>query len=243
MDPDELRQLRRHTVSMVFQRFGLFPHRRIIDNVGYGLEIQGLAANRRREKAQEVLNLVGLAGWENHYPHELSGGMQQRVGLARALAVDPEIMLCDEPFSALDPLIRADMQNELLKLQQTLQKTIIFITHDFLEAIKLGDRIAIMKDGAIVQIGTSQQIVVNPINDYVLKFTQDVPRAKVLTAESIMRPTENESATGDTVAADTTLEKVIPHFNSGDDQLTVINESGTVIGILDRNTVLKALGE
>ena len=243
MDPNELRDLRRHSISMVFQRFGLFPHRRIIDNVGYGLEIQGLGSNERRRKAQEVLNLVGLAGWENHYPHELSGGMQQRVGLARALAVDPEIMLCDEPFSALDPLIRADMQNELLKLQKTLQKTIIFITHDFLEAIKLGDRIAIMKDGEIVQIGTSQQIVVNPINDYVLKFTQDVPRAKVLTAESIMQPATSESAVGDAVAAGTTLEKVIPHINSGDGRLSVTNESGTVIGQLDRRTVLKALGE
>ncbi len=243
MDEDELRHLRRHTVSMVFQRFGLFPHRRIIDNVGFGLEIQGMKAAERRDKAQDMLGLVGLRGWENHYPHELSGGMQQRVGLARALAVDPEIMLCDEPFSALDPLIRRDMQDELLNLQQALHKTIIFITHDFLEAIKLGERIAIMKDGEIVQIGTAQQIVAHPVDDYVLKFTEDVPRAKVLTAESIMKPVvDHESPTGETVASDTTLEKLIPRISTTNGLLSVVDEQGTVIGVLDQHTVLMALG-
>lgn len=187
MGENELRHMRRHTISMVFQRFGLFPHRRVIDNVGYGLEIRGIDKAERRAKSQEILELVGLTGWGNRYPHELSGGMQQRVGLARALAVDPEIMLCDEPFSGLDPLIRRDMQNELLKLQQAMHKTIIFITHDFLEAIKMGDRIAIMKDGEIVQVGTAQQIVAKPANDYVRDFTQDVPRSKVLTAGAIMK--------------------------------------------------------
>lgn len=187
MTEKELRHMRRYTISMVFQRFGLFPHRRVIDNVGYGLEIRGIDIAERRAKSQEILELVGLTGWGNRYPHELSGGMQQRVGLARALAVDPEIMLCDEPFSSLDPLIRRDMQNELLKLQQALHKTIIFITHDFLEAIKMGDRIAIMKDGEIVQVGTAQQIVAKPVNDYVRDFTQDVPRSKVLTAGAIMK--------------------------------------------------------
>ncbi len=244
MDAQQLRQLRRHTVSMVFQRFGLFPHRRIIDNVAYGLEVQGMEPRERHEKAGEVLELVGLKGWEHHYPHELSGGMQQRVGLARALAVDPEIMLCDEPFSALDPLIRSDMQNELLKLQQTLHKTIIFITHDFLEAIKLGDRIAIMKDGQIVQIGTSQQIVVNPVNDYVLKFTQDVPRAKVLTAGSIMQPPDVSDGTPrEEVDADMTLEKVIPRISGGDGIVSVVDDDGKVIGTVDRHSVLMAMGE
>jgi glycine betaine/proline transport system ATP-binding protein len=243
MDEHELRHLRRHTVSMVFQKFGLFPHRRIIDNVGYGLEVQGVKLTDRREKAQEMLGLVGLRGWENHYPHELSGGMQQRVGLARALAVDPEIMLCDEPFSALDPLIRRDMQDELLNLQQALHKTIIFITHDFLEAIKLGERIAIMKDGEIVQIGTAQQIVAHPVDDYVLKFTEDVPRAKVLTAESIMKPVvDDESPTGETVASDTTLEKLIPRISTTNGLLSVVDGQGTVIGVLDQHTVLMALG-
>jgi glycine betaine/proline transport system ATP-binding protein len=244
MNADELRQLRRHTVSMVFQRFGLFPHRRIIDNVGYGLEIQGVNPAERQLKAQQVLELVGLVGWENHYPHELSGGMQQRVGLARALAVDPQIMLCDEPFSALDPLIRRDMQDELLNLQKSLHKTIIFITHDFLEAIKLGDRIAIMKDGEIVQIGTAQQIVAHPINEYVLKFTEDVPRAKVLTAGTIMRSANgSEPGNLEQVASDTTLEKLIPRVSANDGLLAVVDEAGTVIGVLDRHAVLMALGE
>lgn len=244
MDAEGLRQLRRHKVSMVFQRFGLFPHRRVIDNVGYGLEVQGVHLAERRDKCRQVLELVGLNGWENHFPHELSGGMQQRVGLARALAVDPEIMLCDEPFSALDPLIRRDMQNELLNLQQRLNKTIIFITHDFLEAIKLGDRIAIMKEGEIVQIGTAEHIVAHPVNDYVFKFTQDVPRAKVLTAESIMQPANGtEISSEETVECDTKLETLIPRISLGDGLLTVVDKEGTVIGVLDRHTVLMALGE
>jgi glycine betaine/proline transport system ATP-binding protein len=171
---------------MVFQHFGLFPHRKILDNVAYGLEIQGVNRVKRRERARQVLELVGLAGWERHYPGELSGGMQQRVGIARALAVNPEIMLFDEPFSALDPLIRREMQDELLKLEKEMRKTIIFITHDFLEAIKLGHHIAIMKDGEVVQQGTPEQLVLHPINDYVREFTKDVPRAKVLTAGIIM---------------------------------------------------------
>jgi len=240
----ELRELRRHTVSMVFQRFGLFPHRRIIDNVGYGLEIQGMETHARRQKSREILELVGLKGWENHFPHELSGGMQQRVGLARALAVDPEIMLCDEPFSALDPLIRRDMQNELLNLQQTLHKTIIFITHDFLEALKLGDRIAIMKDGEIVQIGTPQTIVAHPVDDYVREFTQDVPRAKVLTAESIMKPVKETQQNGfKTVPHHWTLEQLISLVLATDEALQVVDETGNPIGELDRRTVLEAMAE
>ncbi len=187
MDEEQLRELRRHKMSMVFQHFGLFPHRRIIDNVAYGLEVQGVNKVERLEKAREVLKMVGLDGWESHFPHELSGGMQQRVGLARALAVDPEYLLCDEPFSALDPLIRREMQDELINLQKLVRKTIIFITHDFLEAIKLGDHICIMKDGEFVQVGTPEEIVANPVNDYVREFTMDVPRSKVLTARAIMK--------------------------------------------------------
>ena len=196
----------------------------------------------RRAKAEQVLQVVGLNGWANHFPHELSGGMQQRVGLARALAVDPEIMLCDEPFSALDPLIRRDMQNELLHLQQTLHKTIIFITHDFLEALKLGDRIAIMKDGEIVQLGTPEEIVARPVNDYVREFTRDVPRAKVLTAAAVMNPADGATAE-QSVAAETTLESLIPRVLSYDGLLAVVNEAGVVIGSLDRRTVLLALAE
>lgn len=198
MDEKQLRELRRRKMSMVFQHFGLFPHRKIVDNVAYGLEVQGADKITRHKRATEVLEMVGLKGWENHYPGELSGGMQQRVGIARALAVDPEILLFDEPFSALDPLIRREMQDELLKLQRMMQKTIIFITHDFLEAVKLGDYIAIMKDGEIVQVGTPNQVIMNPADAYVAEFTKDVPRSRVLTAESIMKEcpvvvSENES--------------------------------------------------
>ena len=182
----QLIDLRRHKMSMVFQHFGLLPNRRVIDNVAYGLEVQGMSKAERHRKASEVLEMVGLGGWEHNFPRELSGGMQQRVGLARALAVDPEIMLFDEPFSALDPLIRRDMQDELLRLQEVVHKTMIFITHDFLEAIKMGDHIAIMKDGEFVQIGTPEEVVANPVDDYVRDFSEDVPRHKVLTAASIM---------------------------------------------------------
>ncbi|MCA9969988.1 MAG: glycine betaine/L-proline ABC transporter ATP-binding protein [Anaerolineales bacterium] len=243
MDAAALRELRRHTVSMVFQRFGLFPHRRVIDNVAYGLEIQGMETAARRARAQQVLDLVGLNGWERHYPHELSGGMQQRVGLARALAVEPEIMLCDEPFSALDPLIRRDMQDELLGLQKALHKTILFITHDFLEAIKLGDRIAIMKDGEIVQVGTAQQIVAHPANDYVRDFARDVPRARVLTAETIMRPLNGvQPEAGAPVPRTMTLEALIPRVVSAEGLLPVVDEAGAIVGVLDRRSVLLALG-
>lgn len=186
MDDKELLDLRRHKMSMVFQHFGLFPHRRVIENIAYGLEVQGVDKAVRLDRARHVLEMVGLKGWEQYYPHELSGGMQQRVGLARALAVDPEILLCDEPFSALDPLIRREMQDELISLQKVVRKTIIFITHDFLEAIKLGDHICIMKDGEFVQVGTAEEIVAHPVNDYVREFTKDIPRSKVLTARAIM---------------------------------------------------------
>lgn len=245
MNERDLRDLRRHTVSMVFQRFGLFPHRRVIDNVAFGLEVQGQGEDERRKTAQDVLELVGLTSWAQHYPHELSGGMQQRVGLARALAVDPEIMLCDEPFSALDPLIRRDMQNELLYLQKTLNKTIVFITHDFLEAIKLGDRIAIMKDGAIVQIGTPQEIVANPANLYVREFTQDVPRAKVLTAEQIMVPADQlaDAQNYQRISPNSTLESLIPLVLDGDDALAVVDDDGAVVGTVDQRAVLAAMGE
>ncbi len=202
MDEKQLRELRRRKISMVFQHFGLFPHRQIIDNAAYGLEVQGIDKDTRHARAREVLKLVGLDGWERHYPGELSGGMQQRVGIARALAVDPEILLFDEPFSALDPLIRREMQDELINLQKMMQKTIIFITHDFLEALKLGDFIAIMKDGEIVQIGTPQQVIMNPVNDYVREFTKDAPRSRVLEAQAIMKDCQvviSENDTPETV--------------------------------------------
>ena len=188
MNKQQLREIRRHKMGMVFQHFGNFPHKRVSENVAYGLQVQGIDRATQRRRAAEVIDLVGLSGWEERYPHELSGGMQQRVGLARALAVDPQILLFDEPFSALDPLIRRDMQDQLIGLQQLVQKTMVFITHDFLEALKVGDRVAIMKDGEFVQTGTPEELVSNPIDDYVRDFTRDVPRSKVLTARSVMTP-------------------------------------------------------
>ncbi|WP_430869233.1 quaternary amine ABC transporter ATP-binding protein [Demequina aurantiaca] len=183
----QLREIRRHKVSMVFQHFALLPHRTVIDNVAYGLEIQGLDKADRQARARKITQIVGLAGWEEKYPSELSGGMQQRVGLARALATDTEVLLMDEAFSALDPLIRREMQDQLLELQSDLGKTIVFITHDLNEAMYLGDRIAVMRDGRIVQIGTPEDILTNPANEYVEQFVQDVDRSRVLTAESVMR--------------------------------------------------------
>ncbi|WP_077623133.1 quaternary amine ABC transporter ATP-binding protein [Sediminibacillus massiliensis] len=190
MDKANLRRVRREKLSMVFQKFALFPFRTILENAEYGLEIQGISKEERSKKAKESLELVGLGGYINQYPSQLSGGMQQRVGLARALANDPEVLLMDEAFSALDPLIRKEMQDELLDLQESMQKTILFITHDLDEALRIGDRIALMKDGSIVQIGTPEEILVNPANDYVEKFVEDVDRSKVLTAQHIMKRPE-----------------------------------------------------
>ncbi len=187
MDADELREFRRHKQSMVFQRFALFPHRTVVENAAFGLEIQGSSKEEREKKAQDALELVGLKGWGSRYPDQLSGGMQQRVGLARCLAVDPEILFMDEAFSALDPLIRREMQDELLALQEKVGKTIVFITHDLDEALKLGDRVAIMKDGVIVQLDTPENILTRPANDYVAKFVEDVDLSKVLTAEGVMQ--------------------------------------------------------
>ncbi len=188
MSDSRLRELRRHHVSMVFQHFGLLPHRKVIDNVAYGLEIRGLGKAERRAKAQELVDLVGLTGNENAYPDQLSGGMQQRVGLARALAVDPSVLFFDEPFSALDPLIRRDMQNEVIRLHHEVGKTMVFITHDLQEALKLGDRILIMRDGALVQMGTPAEVVGAPADDYVRDFVSEVPRSHVLTLSWVMRP-------------------------------------------------------
>lgn len=187
----QLREIRRKKIAMVFQNFALLPHRTVLDNVAFGLEIQGVNASMRRQKAREMLEVVGLNGYADSKPSELSGGMQQRVGLARALATEADILLMDEAFSALDPLIRKDMQNELLALQRKMKKTIVFITHDLDEALKIGDRIAIMKDGVIVQIGTPEEILQHPADDYVTEFTRDVNRSRVLSASAVMREPES----------------------------------------------------
>lgn len=190
MGKEDLRNVRRKEMSMVFQNFGLFPQKTILENTEYGLEIQGMAKAERRERAEKALDNAGLLAYKDQYPSQLSGGMQQRVGLARALANDPEILLMDEAFSALDPLIRREMQDELLDMQEKMNKTIIFITHDLNEALRIGNHIALMKDGEIMQIGTGEEILTNPANDYVEKFVEDVDRSRVLTAENIMdRPT------------------------------------------------------
>ncbi|MFT5871891.1 MAG: glycine betaine/proline transport system ATP-binding protein [Clostridium sp.] len=190
MDKRTLRDTRRKKLSMVFQGFGLFPHRTVWENAGFGLEIQGMNKTKIREKAIESLQLVGLTGYEDQYPGQLSGGMKQRVGLARALANDPDILLMDEAFSALDPLIRKEMQDQLIDLQSSMHKTIIFITHDLDEALKIGDKIAIMKDGLIVQVGTPEEIMTNPADDYVEKFVKDVDRSKVFSAQHVMKRPE-----------------------------------------------------
>lgn len=191
MNKEQLRDVRRKKIGMVFQNFALFPHKTIQENTEYGLEIQGITKSERQEKARESLRLVGLSGYEEQYPSQLSGGMQQRVGLARALANDPDVLLMDEAFSALDPLIRKDMQDELLQLHHDMGKTIIFITHDLDEALRIGDRIALMKDGDIVQIGTPEEILMNPSNKYVERFVEDVDLSKVLTAGHIMKKADS----------------------------------------------------
>ncbi len=243
LDEKELRELRRRKMSMVFQHFGLFPHRKVIDNVAYGLEVQGVEKTKRYARAHEVLELVGLKGWDNYYPGELSGGMQQRVGLARALAVDPEILIFDEPFSALDPLIRREMQDELLRLQNMMKKTIIFITHDFLEAIKLADYLAIMKDGEVVQMGNPQNVILHPANDYVRDFTEDVPRSHVVTAVAIMRGVQADDTPQDypSVEPETTLQELVPIAAERDSRLAVRRSDGELLGVISRRRLMLAL--
>ncbi len=237
----ELRDLRRSKVAMVFQHFGLFPHRSVIDNIAYGLEVRGMGKVKRTEKAEEILDLVGLGGWGERFPRELSGGMQQRVGLARAMAMDPEILFFDEPFSALDPLIRREMQDELLDLQAKLQKTMVFITHDFLEAIKMGDHIAIMKDGEIVQIGTPEEIVAAPVDDYVREFTEDVPRYKVLSVGKVMRPASNGLSAEGGVRSGAKIESAINQVADTDSPVAVVDEAGGIVGEIDREIIMRAM--
>ncbi len=241
-DAAGLRELRRHTVSMVFQHFGLLAHRRVIENVGFGLEIQGVSKAARLARAEEMLKLVGLEDVANAFPDQLSGGMQQRVGLARAFAVDPKLMLYDEPFSALDPLIRRDMQDEVIRLQHETGKTMLFITHDLPEALRVGDRIAIMRDGQIVQLGTPEQLVGSPADEYVENFVRDIPRTHVLTLRWIMRdPQPGESTDGPELEVSTTVRDAVPVVASHDKVRVV--EGGRIVGVVDRVAVLIAMSE
>ena len=237
MNREELRQVRRKTMSMIFQKFALFPHRTILENVEYGLEVQGVEKEARRKKAKESLALVGLGGLEDKRPDELSGGMQQRVGLARGLANDPEILLMDEAFSALDPLIRKDMQDELLELQANMKKTIIFITHDLDEALRLGDRIALMRDGAIVQIGSPEEILMNPANAYVERFVENVDLSKVLTAAHVMIRAETITMDrGPRVALQLMRERGISN-------LYVVDKTRQLIGVVTAEDAATAIRE
>ncbi len=236
MNEAELRMARRHKVSMVFQHFALFPHRSILENAAYGLELQGLDKGLRQKKAREVLDLVGLRGWENSYPDELSGGMQQRVGLARALALDPEILIMDEPFSALDPLIRRQMQDEFISLVAKVRKTIVFISHDLNEALKLGTKVAIMKDGEIVQLGTPEEIVSAPSNEYVAQFVCDVSHDKVLPVRSIMRKPELKLYASQKLRAALQVMEV-----KGIDQAFVVNSQDRLMGVIKADDISQAL--
>ena len=236
----ELIDIRRHKMGMVFQHFALLPHRTVLQNVAFPLEVQGQDIQKREERAKEVIKLVGLEGREKYYPRELSGGQQQRVGLARSLAVEPDVWFLDEPFSALDPLIRKEMQNEFLRLQNMLKKTIVFITHDFDEAIRLADRIAIMYEGLIVQVGTPEELITKPATDYVAEFTKDIPRSKLLNAESIMNekdkiPHENSVNYSDKI------EKIASKVLKSESIFSVVDDNKEVIGSVSKKELIKAL--
>ncbi len=237
----ELRDLRRTHTSMVFQHFGLLPHRQVIDNVAYGLEVRGIKKAVRREKAERIIELVGLTGYAGSYPDQLSGGMKQRVGLARALANDPSLLLFDEPFSALDPLIRRDMQSEVLRLHHELGKTMVFITHDLQEALKLGDRILIMRDGAIVQIGTPDEVVGAPADDYVKDFVSEVPKSHVLTLKWVMRePRPDDSREGPVMPSTTIVRQAARAALASAHPLQVVDD-GTLVGIVDDDAILRVV--
>jgi glycine betaine/proline transport system ATP-binding protein len=237
----DLIEIRRKKMGMVFQHFALLPHLTVLQNVAFPLDIQGVGKTQSEERAREVIDLVGLSGREAYYPRELSGGQQQRVGIARSLAVGPELWFLDEPFSALDPLIRREMQDEFLRLQTLLQKTIVFITHDFDEAIRLADRIAIMQDGAIIQVATAEELVLSPATPYVEEFTRHIPRAKVLSAGTVMRAGPVPEEIAGQVSAQSRIEDIAGQVTASDLPFAVIDEASAVIGSIDRQAVIDVL--
>ncbi|PZQ19382.1 MAG: ABC transporter ATP-binding protein [Ancylobacter novellus] len=240
MTEQELIQLRRHQMGMVFQNFALLPHLTVLGNVSFPLEVQGRPRAEREARAREMVKLVGLSGREDRFPRELSGGQQQRVGIARSLAVGPDLWFLDEPFSALDPLIRREMQDEVLRLQAMLKKTIVFITHDFDEAVRLADRIAIMKDGRVAQIGTAEELVLAPATDYVRAFTRDAPRAKILTARSVMAPAGEGADFAGEIEAGQRIASFAHDVESSEKPFAVV-EDGRVIGLVDRLAMIDVL--
>ena len=247
---ENLQELRNKKIGMVFQNFALMPHRSVLDNIAMPLEIRGVSKNDRLDAANNILNIVELQGWGNKYAHELSGGMQQRVGLARALAADPEFLLMDEPFSALDPLIRRQLQTEFIKLSKQMKKTTVFITHDLDEAVRVGHRIAIMRDGSVVQIGTPEEIVVNPSDDYVADFVKGISRLKVVQAKTIMQPLEQYKknfgenlSNNEKVNENDILSKLIETSVSKDKPIVVVNDHNTEVGIITQSDLLKAVVE
>ena len=247
---ENLQELRNKKIGMVFQNFALMPHRSVLDNIAMPLEIRGVSKNDRLDAANNILNIVELQGWGNKYAHELSGGMQQRVGLARALAADPEFLLMDEPFSALDPLIRRQLQTEFIKLSKQMKKTTVFITHDLDEAVRVGHRIAIMRDGRVVQIGTPEEIVVNPSDEYVADFVKGISRLKVVQAKTIMQPLEQYKknfgenlSNNEKVNENDILSKLIETSVSKDKPIVVVNDLNTEVGIITQSDLLKAVVE